>query len=94
MLDSISYVNCHKKLYNNMNLYFCSDLGCQKLVKSMAKSLHKDLYLYKLYSDGPGIHIKRQLLGFAMAQICCNSGGMYNVIKVKFCDCRIQLQQH
>lgn len=29
-----------------------------------------------------------------MAQICCNSGGMYNVIKVKFCDSRIQLQQH
>ena len=72
MLDSISYqqknsknsrnyVNCHKKLYKNMNLYFSSDLGYQKLVKSMAKSLHKDLYLYKLYSDGPGIRIKRQL---------------------------------
>ena len=73
MLDSISYqqknsknsrnyVNCHKKLYNNMNLYFCSDLGYQKLVKSMAKSLHKDLYLYKIYSDGPGIRIKRYYL--------------------------------
>ena len=59
--NSRKYVNCHKKLYNNMNLYFCSDLGCQKLVKSMAKIYIKTYNFYKLYFDGPGIRIKRQL---------------------------------
>ena len=28
--------------YNNMTLFFCSDLGYQKLVISIAKNLHKD----------------------------------------------------
>ena len=69
MLDSISYqqknsknsrnyVNCHKKLYNNMNLYFCSDLGYQKLVKSMAK-IYIKTYIYINYILTALVYVSR-----------------------------------